>query len=93
MYEEDVVKEASRLRGAAGLYGIDGLLLKSWCLQHTIYSELLRAELAQWADWMSNGSPAYASYRALNSSRMLAADKKPGIRPLACGEILMRLLA
>ena len=79
-------KEASRLRGAAGPCGFDGLLLKSWCLRYKIFSELLRAELARWADWMSNGSAAFASYRALNASRMLAADKQPGVRLLACGE-------
>ena len=93
VYKEDVAKEASRLRGAAGPCGVDGLLLKSCCLRYKIFSELLRAELARWADCMSNGSPAYASYHALNASRMLAADKQPGIHPLACGDILMRLLA
>ena len=56
VYEEDVAKEASRLCGAAGLCGVDGLLLKSWCLRYKIFSEVLRAELARWADWMSNGS-------------------------------------
>ena len=32
-------------------------------------------------------------YRAVNSARMLVKDKEPGVRPLACGVIYMRLWA
>ena len=42
---------------------------------------------------LSNESPTYAMYRALNSSRILPADKKPGMTPLAAGESLMRLIS
>jgi hypothetical protein len=41
---------------------------------------------------LGNGSPDYSKYRALNAARMLAVDKEPGVRPLACGEIWMRLI-
>ena len=49
--------------------------------------------MAEWACVMANGSPCYGMYRALNAGRMLAADKEPGVRPLACDESFMRLLA
>ena len=47
--------------------------------------------MSKWVILLSNGSPDYAMYRAVNSALMMAADKKPGVRPLACGEIYMRL--
>jgi len=33
-YEETVAKAAYRLCNMAGSYGVDGLLLKSWCLRY-----------------------------------------------------------
>ena len=54
---------------------------------------MLRNELALWVDLLSNGLPLYDTYRALNAARMLAADKQPGARPLACGEVLIHLFA
>ena len=79
--------------GAAGLCGVDGETLKGWLLRHRVHSEALREEMGHWVEWLSNGSPPYAAYRALNAYRMLAADKQPGVRPLACGEIFMRFFA
>ena len=40
---------------------------------------------------MSNGSPPYAAYRAVNTVRTVALDKCPGVRPLGIGEVWMRL--
>jgi hypothetical protein len=68
-------------------------MLKEWLLRHEVSSERLQEEMAHWIVWLSNDSPPFAAYRAVNSARMLAADKKPGVRPLACGEIWMRLWA
>jgi hypothetical protein len=64
-------------------------MLKEWLLRHEISSERLSEEMAHWVVWLSNDSPPFAAYRAINSARMLAADKSP----LACGEIWMRLWA
>jgi hypothetical protein len=44
-----------------------------------------------WVDWLSNGSPPYAAYRAVNMVRTVALDKCPGLRPLGVGEMWMRL--
>jgi len=68
-------------------------MLKEWLLRHEVSSECLREEMAHWVMWLSNDSPPFAAYRVVNSARILAADKKPGVRPLACGEIWMRLWA
>ena len=92
-YEENVAKVAARLSGGAGPCGVDGIMLKNWMLRHGAHSENLRAEIAHWVCWLSNGSPPYAAYRALNTVRELAADKRPGVRPLGCGETWMRLMA
>jgi hypothetical protein len=92
-YEEQISLRAAHLRGGAGPCGVDGTMLKEWLLRHEVSSERLREEMAHWVVWLSNDSPPFAAYRAVNSARMLAADKKPGVRPLACGEIWMRLWA
>ncbi len=42
-------------------------------------------------DWLSNGSPPYAVYRAVNTVRTVALDKTPGVWPLGIGEVWMRL--
>ena len=47
--------------------------------------------MATWVDWLSNGSPPYAAYRAVNTVRTVALDKSPGVRPLGIGESWMRL--
>jgi len=92
-YEEQISLRAAHLRGGAGPCGIDGTMLKEWLLCHQVSSERLREEMAHWVVWLSNDSPPFATYRAVNLARMLGADKKPGVRPLACGEIWMRLWA
>jgi len=92
-YEEQISLRAAHLHGGAGPCGVDGTMLKEWLLRHEVSSERLREEMAHWVVWLSNDSPPFAAYRAVNSARMLAADKKPGVHPLACGEIWMRLWA
>ena len=92
-YEEQVAKAAARLSGGAGPCGVEGTMLRNWMLRHEVHSERLREEMATWVCWLSNGSPPYAAYRGLNTVRELAADKRPGIRPLGCGETWMRLIA
>ena len=92
-YEETVAKGAAKLSGGAGPCGVEGIMLRNWLLRHDVQSERLREEIARWVCWLSNGSPPYAAYRALNAVRVLAVDKRPGVRPLGCGETWMRLMA
>ena len=42
--------------------------------------------MATWVDWLSNGSPPYAAYHAVNMVRTVALDKSPGVHPLGIGE-------
>jgi len=92
-YEEQISLQAANLREGAGPCGVDGTMLKEGLLRHEVSSEHLREEMAHWVVWLCNDSPPFAAYRAVNSAQMLVADKKPGVRPLACGEIWMRLWA
>ncbi|KAL7526156.1 hypothetical protein ACHAXR_001349 [Thalassiosira sp. AJA248-18] len=92
-WEEQIAKAATRLTGGAGPCGMEGIQLKKWLLRHEVHSERLRSEMAQWVSWLANESPPYAAYRALNCSRELPADKRPGVCPLGCGEIWMRVIA
>ena len=45
------------------------------------------------ADWMANSSPPWAAYRALMACRLVALDKRPGVRPVGIGETLRWALA
>jgi hypothetical protein len=47
--------------------------------------------MATWVDWLSNGSPPYAAYRAVNTGCTADLDTTPGVRPLGIGECWMRL--
>ena len=81
----------ARLSGSAGPCGVDAEMLKNWLLRHGDHSGRLRDAMATWVDWLSNGSPPYAAYRAVNTVRTVALDKSPGVRPLGIGESWMRL--
>ena len=48
--------------------------------------------VAEMGEWLSNGQPPWAAYRALMSGRLIALDKSPGIRPVGIGETWRRLL-
>ncbi|EJK55331.1 hypothetical protein THAOC_24945, partial [Thalassiosira oceanica] len=91
--EEDILLRAKKLKSAAGMDGVDGQTARYWITSFGDRSKRLREALARIAMLLANGSPQYAMYRALNDARMLAADKEPGVRPLACGCIWMRLMA
>eukprot|EP00957_Ditylum_brightwellii_P166254 12656898-Ditylum_brightwellii.AAC.1 len=49
--------------------------------------------MAEWADWLSNGSPPWAAYQALMACRLIALDKCPGTRPVVISEIFCQLIA
>ena len=48
--------------------------------------------MSEWVQWLSNNSPPYTTYRALNVGRELASNKETGVRPIVCGEIWTRLM-
>lgn len=90
---ESVSLAANKIQGAAEPSGVDALHLQSWINHQGTASENLSNELAIWCEWLANESPPYAAYRAFNYKRSVALDKQPGVRPLAIGEVWMRMWA
>ena len=75
------------------LGGVDAYALANWLCRYGTSSKALRVEVAHWVEWLSNTHPPWAAYRALMSSRLVAFDKEPGVRPLGIGETLRRVIA
>jgi hypothetical protein len=90
-YKEQISLHAVHLSGGARSCGVDSTTLKKWLLCHDVSSKCLQEEMAHWVVWLSNDSPPFAAYSAVNLSHILGGDKKPGVRPLACRKIWMRL--
>jgi hypothetical protein len=88
-----VEKVARRLSGSAGLGGTASHALKHWLLRFGVASLDLREALADFTEWLSNGFPPWARYRALMSGRLYALDKCPGVRPVGVGETWRRATA
>ena len=82
-----------KLSSAAGALGAEAMELRNWLLCFGCASEELRVVVASLADWMANSSPPWAACRALMACRLIALDKRPGVRPVGIGETLRRALA
>ena len=63
-----------------------------WHLRHEIQSESIQDEIKLCVYWLSHDLPPYISYRALSAAKILAADNKPGVWTLDCGEIWMHYM-
>ena len=88
-----IEKTARKLLGSAGPSGADSDHWKSLLLRFGSQSEMLRDCIATLACKMSNEVLPWKKLRALMSCRLIALDKRPGIRPMGVGECLRRLLA
>ena len=44
-------------------------------------------------EWLGNGKTPWDAYSTLMSRRIIALDKKPGIRPIGVGETWCRMMA
>ena len=53
----------------------------------------LRTSVENFVDWLANGSPPWAAYRAFMSGRPIALDKQPDLNPVGVGGIWQRLFA
>ena len=91
--EDDVTCVASKLSGAAGALEAESMELRNWLLRFGCASEELRLVVARLADRMANYSSPWSAYCALMACRLLALDKRPGVRPVGIGEALRRALA
>ena len=91
--EDDVTWVPSKLSGASGALGVEANELRNWLLCLGCASEELNVVVASLDDWMANSSPPWAAYRALMTCRLVALDRRPGVRPVGIGETLRRALA
>ena len=73
---------ALELSGAAGALGAEAMEQLNWLLRFRCASKEFRVIFASLADWMANSSPHWAAYRALMACRLVALDKRPGVRPV-----------
>ena len=76
---------AGRLSGEAGLGGTDSVSLQHWLLRFGAASVEIRLIVGDFVEWLGNGRPPWAAYRALMSGQLIALDKQPGIRPVRVG--------
>ena len=91
---DDVVLAVSgRLSRGVGPGGTDSVSLHHWLLRFGAASGELRLIVAEFGEWLINGRPPWAAYRAMMSGQLIALDKSPGIRPVGIGETWRRLLA
>ena len=91
--ESDMTLVASKLSGNTGYLGAEAIDLINWILRFRCASEELRVVVARLADWMANFSPPWDTYHSLMACRLVALDKRPGVRPVGIAETLRRSLA
>ena len=84
---ELISNTAWKMSGASGLSGTNGYTLKRWLLYHHDASDSLCQAFAHFTAWQANNNIPWAAKRALQSSRGLALDKFPGVRPIGIGNI------
>ena len=67
--------------------------LQHWILRFGAASGELRQIFAEFGEWLCNGRPPWAAYRAMMSGRLIVLDKCTGIRPVGISETWRHLLA
>ena len=91
--DNTVTAVAGRLSGGAGPGGTDSVSLHNCLLHFGAASVEPRLIVGDFTEWMSNGRPPWAAYRAMIRGRMIAMDKKPGIRPVGLGDSWRQMMA
>ena len=79
--------------GGAGTSGTDLVSLQLWLLRFGAAIGELRLIVGDFVEWMGNGRPPWAAYRARMSVWMIALYKQPGIRLVGVGETWRRLMS
>ena len=67
--------------------------LQHWLLWFGAASAELRKIVGDLVEWLGNGRPPWAAYRALMSGQLVVLDKQPGTRPVGVGETWRHLMA
>ena len=73
--DDTVTELAGQLYGGAGPGGMESVSLQHWLLHLKSASIYLRLLVADFAEWLGNGRPPWAAYRAMMSGRLIALDK------------------
>ena len=80
------------IQGGAGPGGSSAVQRQEYLLRYGSHSAQLRNEVAALARHLANNIVEWPHIRALMSSRFIALDKCPGVRPIAIGEELRRIV-
>eukprot|EP00919_Chromeraceae_sp_WS-2016_P022452 GHVR01053306.1.p1 GENE.GHVR01053306.1~~GHVR01053306.1.p1 ORF type:complete len:216 (-),score=18.58 GHVR01053306.1:516-1163(-) len=84
---------ARRIQGGHGPGGTDANHWQDALLRHGGHSTRLRDAVASLARRLANGNVPWDDIQAQFANRLIAIDKCPGVRPIAIGESLRRLIA
>ena len=90
---DTVTAVAGRLSGGAGPGGTYSVSLQHLLLRFGAASGGLWLIVGDFVEWLVNGRPSWAAYRALMSGRLIVLDKQAGIRPVGVGETWRRMMA
>ena len=83
---------ASKISGTAGALGAEEIDLINWLHFFGFALKELMIFFAIHDDWMANSSHPWAADCSLMACRLVALDKRPGVRPLVIGGVLRRAL-
>ena len=87
---ESVVR---RLLGSMRPGGTDLVSLQHYLLWFGKESVGIRQIVGEFGEWMANGCPPWAAYRALMLGQLIVLYKCSGIRPVGVGDTWRRMLA
>ena len=87
-----VEKVARRIQGGAGPGGSDASQWQNYLLRYGAHSAKLRDAMAELARKIAHNVVKWVDICALMSSRLIALDKCPGVRPIAIREEPRRIL-
>ena len=86
-----VEEVGKKMSGSAGASGLDAVLVSAWLLKFGGASKILRTVITRLVEYLSNGYPHWASYRAMMYCREIGLDKCPGVRLIGIRNIFRRL--
>ena len=91
--EEAVESVAHKISGGSGPGGTDLEAQQGWILKFSEDSTRLRTSVETFVDWLANGIPPWAAYRAFMPGRLIVLDKQPAVRLVGIVEIWRRLFS
>ena len=89
--EEIIQRVAGRLSGGAGLGGTDATTMQMLISGRGRASKALRESIMKFSEWLINKDVPWSAIRAFVSNRVIALDKRTGIRPIGIGKFWRRL--